>query len=56
MSETQSYRLMMPQAIWEHFDPSEPLEAECRDIAGGKRFVFTALKAWDGKVRVQADV
>ena len=49
------YKLMMPQAIWEGFDDSAPLEAASRDTENGKRFVFTALEAADGKVRVQAD-
>ena len=54
MSETQ-YKLMMPQAIWEDFDPSKPLEAEEIPVPDGKRYVFTALDAADGKVRVQLD-
>lgn len=54
MSES-GYKLMMPQAIWEGFDDSAPLEAESRDTENGKSFVFTAIEAADGKVRVQAD-
>ena len=57
MSESESgYKLMMPQAIWEGFDDTAPLEIDSRDTDYGKRMVFTALRAADGAVRVQTDV
>lgn len=54
MSEIE-YKLMMPQAIWEDFDRNLPLEAEEEQTPDGKKFVFTALYARDGKVRVQVN-
>ena len=54
MSETE-YKLLMPQAIWETFDPNAPLETEEEPAPDGKVFVYTALDAPDGKVRVQLE-
>lgn len=57
------YKVMMPAAIWQGYDPNaEALEVEEKGIdetASGIRrsvYVYTALTADDGKVRVQTEV
>lgn len=57
------YKVMMPAAIWQGYDPNgEALEVETKGteetVSGITRsvYVYTALTAEDGKVRVQTEV